>query len=172
MRAGWDSALASIAMITKRVAATIFIALVMLLTILAIPLHRAIQFCDRPARLLRLEREHLLPVLLHVDEGPAFRPGLVPCLVELSDLRWPVVGVFARGVRVVHDAGKARARACRGPLQHLQIAVGVAESEDRAAADEAVDAYRLAGPVIDELDFRLLHQHRLAVGADLELHHA
>ena len=44
------------------------------------------------------------------------------------------------------DADEARAAAGRGPLQHLQVAVRIAEGEDRAAADEAVDADGLPGP--------------------------
>jgi len=47
----------------------------------------------------------------------------------------------------MHKAGEARACGCRGPLQHLKVPIGVAEGEDRAAADEAVDADRLTGTV-------------------------
>jgi hypothetical protein len=73
-------------------------------------------------------------------------------LIELPNGRLPVVGPLALGVGVVHDAHEARAAAGRGPLEHLLIAIGVAEGEDRAAADEAVDADGLAGAVVDELD--------------------
>jgi hypothetical protein len=48
-------------------------------------------------------------------------------------------------------------------LQHLQIAVGIAERGDRSPADVLVDADRLAGLVVDEVDLRQAHQHRLAV---------
>jgi hypothetical protein len=57
-------------------------------------------------------------------------------------------------------------------LQHLVVAVGVAEGQDGPAADEAVDADRLAGPVVDELDLGLLEELRLAVRPNLELHRA
>jgi hypothetical protein len=96
----------------------------------------------------------------------------VECLVELADLRIAVVGVFTLGVGVMHKACKAGARAGHRPLQHLQVAVGVAESEDRAAADEAIDADRLARAVVDELDFRELHQLWLAIAVRLEFHGA
>ena len=66
-------------------------------------------------------------------------------------------------------ASEARSVAGRGPLQHLLVAVGVAEREDGPAADEAVDAHRLAGTVVDELDLGFLEQHGLAA-AQLELH--
>ena len=74
------------------------------------------------------------------------RVRLVERLVELADVRRAVVGPFALGVGVVDEPHEARARSGRGPLEHLLIAVGVAEGEDRAAADEAVDADRLARP--------------------------
>ncbi len=57
-----------------------------------------------------------------------------------------VVGPFALGVGVVHKAHEARALAGRGPLEHLLIAVGVAESEDRPAADESLMPTGLPGP--------------------------
>src|ERR1700688_201055 len=50
-----------------------------------------------------------LPVLLHVDDGPAALHGLVQGVVELADVRLPVVGVFALGIGVMNEAGKARA---------------------------------------------------------------
>ena len=74
-----------------------------------------------------------------------------------------VVGVFAFRIGMVHDQAEARAAAERGLLQHLEIAVGVAERRDRPAADVLVDADRLAGLVVDEIDLRQPEQHRLAV---------
>ena len=93
-------------------------------------------------------------------------------LSSLPDLRRAVVGIFARGIGVVHDAGEARAASRHGPLQHLLVAVGIAEREDRAAADEHVDADRLARAVVDELDLGELHQRRLARGVEPELRDA
>ena len=83
-----------------------------------------------------------------------------------------VVGPLALGVGVVDDGHEAGAAARGRVLQHLQVAIGVAEGEDRAAADEAVDADWLSGPVVDELDLRFLDEHRLAVRPALELHDA
>ena len=74
-----------------------------------------------------------------------------------------IVGVFAFGVGVMDDQAEARAAAHRGPLQHFEIAVGVAERGDRAAADVLVDADRLAGLVVDEVDLGQPEQKRLAV---------
>src|SRR5262245_43787316 len=111
------------------------------------------------------------PVAFHIGEGPATRAALVECLVEAADMGVAVVGVFALGIGVVHDAHETRARAARGIFKHLLVAIGVAEGEDRATADEAVDADRLAVSVVDELDLGRLHQNRLAAD-HLELRHA
>ena len=59
------------------------------------------------------------------------------------------VSVLALGVVVQHQHREARAVARAGPLQHLAIAVGVAERGVRPLADEQVDADRLAGLVVD-----------------------
>ena len=56
-----------------------------------------------------------------------------------------------------------RARPRGGPLQHLEVAVGVAKGEDRAAADEPVDPDWLAGLVVDEVDLGQARDHRHAV---------
>src|SRR5882724_1468891 len=91
---------------------------------------------------LLFESKNRLPVVLHADHGPAFRLRLVPGLVELADLRLPVVGILARGVVVMHDQHEALAGAGRGELQHLQVAVGIAEGGDGTAPDDAVDPHR------------------------------
>ena len=84
------------------------------------------------------------------------RVRFVEALVELADVRLAVVGPFALGVGVVDEEAEARAAAGGGPLQHLQVAVGVAEGGDRPAADVLVDADGLAGLVVDEVDLRQL----------------
>ena len=57
-----------------------------------------------------------------------------------------------------------RAPVPRRPLQHLQIAVGVADSEDRSPADELGDADGLARAVVDEVDLGQPLQRRLVAG--------
>src|SRR5262247_3621495 len=89
-------------------------------------------------------REDLLPVRLHVDHRPVALPGFVERLVEPADVRVPVIGIFALGIGVMNNAHETGTRPGGGPLQHLQVAVRIAESENRVAADEAVDADRLA----------------------------
>ena len=88
--------------------------------------------------------------------------------VEAPDARGAVVSPFTFGIGVVHEPSEAGAVACGGPLQHLLIAVGVTKSEYRPPADHAIDAGRLAGAVVDELDFRQLEQYRLPVGGQRE----
>ncbi|OIQ63326.1 hypothetical protein GALL_551330 [mine drainage metagenome] len=50
------------------------------------------------------------------------------------------------------DQAKTPAAGHRRPLQHFEIAVRIAKCGDRPASDMFVDAYRLAGAVIDETD--------------------
>src|SRR3954452_13590422 len=109
-----------------------------------------------------LTRINGLPIQLHVDDEPAASLRLIQGLVRPSDVRLTIVGVFAQRIGVMHDAHQTRTTAGRRPLQHLKVAVRVAEGEDRAAADEPVDADRLAGFIVDELGPWLLYPHRRA----------
>ena len=84
--------------------------------------------------------ENGLPVALHIDDNPAFRVGFVESFVELPDVSFAVVGELALGVSMVDDHSEARALAGGGPFEHFKIAVGVARSEDGAAADVMVNA--------------------------------
>src|SRR5690349_25096802 len=61
------------------------------------------------------------------------------------------------------DQPETRARPRRGPLEHLEVAVGVAERGDGPPADHLVNADRFTGVVIDEVDGWQAAQHRLAV---------
>jgi hypothetical protein len=63
----------------------------------------------------------------------------------------------------MNDQAKADAPGHRRPLQHFEIAVGIAECRDWAAADVLIDANRLAGPVIDEIHLRQTDKLRPAV---------
>src|SRR5215213_8485166 len=49
------------------------------------------------------------------------------------------------------------------PLKHFQVTVRVAESKDRMAPNEPVDADRFAGSIVDELDLRRLEQNGLTI---------
>src|SRR6185312_6364541 len=114
-----------------------------------------------------LESEYLSPVALHVDDRPALGAAFIERLVELADMGFPVIRPFTLRVGMMHDSGKARAIAGRRPLQHREIAVGIAEGEDRPPADEAIDADGLARSIVDEFDFGDLQQLRLAIGRAL-----
>src|SRR5262245_17610093 len=50
-----------------------------------------------------LKCENFLPVGFHADDDPVLRLRLVPGLVELTDVRGTIVGVFARGIVVMHE---------------------------------------------------------------------
>ena len=78
-------------------------------------------------------------------------------------MRAPVIRPLAIGIGVVHIQREAPAFAGRSPLQHLQVAIGIAESGDRTAADMLVDGHRLALLVIDEIEFGKTRQDRYTV---------
>ena len=93
---------------------------------------------------------------------------VVERLVEPADGGVSVVGPFSLGVGVMHEAHEARTIAGRGPLQHLVVAVGIAEGEDRSAADELVDATGLPALSSMKSIFGFAHKDRRAV-AQLEI---
>ena len=62
---------------------------------------------------------------------------------------------------MVHDQAKPWTFARGDPLEHLQVAVGIAERGNWPAADEFVDADGFAGTVVHEVDLGELDQHQL-----------
>ncbi|BCQ61850.1 hypothetical protein PBOI14_36000 [Pseudomonas sp. Boi14] len=99
----------------------------------------------------------------HVHQRPAVLLCLIQGLVQAPDLGLAVVGPLARCVGVVHQGHEPLATAGGGPLQHLQVAVGVAESQQRAPADDPVDAFRLARAVVVVGQLGGAQDRRLAV---------
>jgi hypothetical protein len=95
-------------------------------------------------------RENGRPIVLHARDRPTFRLRFVETLVELADLGLAVVGPIALGVGVVYVEAESRAAARSGPLEHLQVAIGVAESGDWSAADVTLNAYGFALLVVVE----------------------
>src|SRR5262245_44299898 len=63
----------------------------------------------------------------------------------------------------MHEPHKPDAAARRRPLQHLLVAVGVAERKDWSPTDVALDADRLAFLVVDEIHLGESHKNGLAV---------
>ncbi|KAG0735899.1 hypothetical protein G6F24_018557 [Rhizopus arrhizus] len=79
---------------------------------------------------LRLfEPVYPFPLRLHVNNRPSAALGFIQRAVQSSDAGIPVIGPLALRVGVVDDARKALASAGGRPLQHLQVAVGVAEGQ-------------------------------------------
>ena len=66
-------------------------------------------------------------------------------------MTFAVVGEFTRGGVVMNEQPETRTLTASRPLEHLEVAVGIAESGDRAAANVLVDADRLAGAIVDEI---------------------
>src|SRR5688572_18868596 len=110
--------------------------------------------CVCPAELLGWAREDSLPVVLHIHDRPAPGRGFVQGFVQLADVRLAVVGPFALGVGVMDDQSETRAAPRNGPLEHLQITVGIAEGGDGAAANVMLQArknYERNAPTLDLL---------------------
>ena len=61
------------------------------------------------------------------------------------------------------NQGKPFTFAGSGPLQHLHVAVGVAERGNGPAVDVHLNANKLAGLVVHEAHFRQPHEYRLSV---------
>ena len=81
----------------------------------------------------RLEREDLLPIVLHADDGPA---GSLRLLVKRrregpelgrGHAQCRAVGVFACRVIVQHEQSEARAAAALRVFQHVLVTHGIAE---------------------------------------------
>src|SRR5262245_8555122 len=94
-------------------------------------------------------RKNRSPIILHAHDGPASLFGFVPCLVEFADVGLAIVSPFALSVRVMNNQTEACSVPGRGPLQHLMIAIGVAERGDGSSSNVALDANRLAFLVVD-----------------------
>src|SRR5947208_8403477 len=67
----------------------------------------------------------------------------------------------------MNETHETRAVSRSRPFEHLFVAVGVAKGEDGTAADERVDPFRFARPVIDEQDLRLAQELRLSISGEL-----
>ena len=62
---------------------------------------------------------------------------------------------------MVEQEHQARARTCGSPLEHGQVAIGVAEGKKGAAADMQIDVGRL--PLVHGPDFRPLDENGFTV---------
>ena len=79
-----------------------------------------------------VEGKDPLPIVLHINHGPPVHCCGVQRHIEFAEMRMAVVGVFAFRISMMHDQAKARATGAeRCPLQHFEIAVGVAEGGNR-----------------------------------------
>src|SRR5262245_43603473 len=95
--------------------------------------------CRKPDRFLLLKRVNNFPVFFHIYYGPSPGLCLVEGLVELADLRCPVICPLALVISVVHQQCKSSSRPGSRPLQHLQVAIGITKSRRWTASDAAID---------------------------------
>src|SRR4051812_6292475 len=103
------------------------------------PLQSLVMPLKTTGRLLAPEWENRFPVVLHVDNSPAFGHCYVEGDIKFADRGRTVVSPFPLGVGVVHEQSEADAAASLGPLKHLQVAVRVAECCNGAATDVHLD---------------------------------
>src|SRR4051794_38498215 len=83
-----------------------------------------------------IEGKDALPVVLHVDHGPLVHRCGIQGDVEPSEMRLAIVGIFSHRIGMMDDQAKPHTTGAeRRPLQHLEIAVGVAEGSNRSAPD-------------------------------------
>ena len=64
-------------------------------------------------------RKNLLPVLLHIHDGPAAPLGLLESFVESTNGRLRIICILALGIGMMDDEPEARPRAGGGPLDPL-----------------------------------------------------
>jgi len=64
---------------------------------------------------------------------------------------------------MMNETHEAHSASCRGPLEHLLLAVRVAEGKDGATADVLIDADGLAGFVVNEVQLGQFDEQGLAV---------
>src|SRR5260370_34988380 len=67
----------------------------------------------------------------------------------------------------MNETHETRAVSRSRPFEHLLVAVRIAKGEDGPSADERVDPFRFARPVIDEQDLRLAQELRLSISGKL-----
>ena len=65
---------------------------------------------------------------------PALGSGFVECLVQFPDMRCAIVGAFTLSVGMMNQAHESRPGSRSRPLQHLVIAVGIAEGKNGTTA--------------------------------------
>ena len=67
------------------------------------------------------------PISLHIRNRPTPEVGFVEGFVEPANMRMAIVSPFTLSIRVMNQQAEPSALTRRGPLQHLQITVGVTE---------------------------------------------
>src|SRR5262245_32509795 len=118
------------------------------------------------ALLFLIEREDALPVALHAYDNPALSlrlviEGLRECAnLAVGQALGGTVGIFPRRIVVKHDHRQAQAVAVPRVLQHLPIAIRIAEGDGRPPPDHEVNAFGLAGIVVVQEELRLLEENR------------
>ena len=93
--------------------------------------------------------EHGPPLVLHAHDRPVLPLGEVERRLRAVD-----IGEFARVVVVQQQQAQRRAMWTAGEPQHLDIAVRVAEGQNRPPPDAAPDPHGLDRPIVEDIRLR------------------
>ena len=106
--------------------------------------------------LVLLKRENDLPIVPHSHDRPAPLLRFLQCRDQLTAaLGLGVIGVLALSIGVVDNQAKTRMRIVNGRVfQHCLVAIAVAKTGSRAAANELVNPDGLSVLVVYEQMFR------------------
>src|SRR5678810_841018 len=88
--------------------------------------------------------KHSTPVISYTNDGPVFGPGCVDqflCARGVRDVAIVIIVIDHYAVR--------RTRRMGGELQHLNVAISVARSKNRAASGSAPNAHSLCWSIIE-----------------------
>jgi len=69
--------------------------------------------------------KNLPPVLLHIDNDPAFGISPVEGLVQRADVALAIVSLLAIRIRVVNEEPQSSTFAGHGVLNHLHVGIGI-----------------------------------------------
>jgi hypothetical protein len=99
--------------------------------------------------------------VLHINNCPVLSLGFIEPLLMPPDGRLAIGGPFPLTVGTMNGETESRPRTSAGPLEHLQIAVRIAECGDGTAADEFLNTDSLAILIVNTIDRRQFYQTSL-----------
>ena len=112
---------------------------------------------------MALSLKDIFPIVFHADHLPFPFSGHPKPFVQSSDRGFVIIGVLADGIIMVIQQTHAFPIASGGELKHRNISVRVAVGKDWGAANVQLNFLSLLLTVIDDQDFRDLHDRAASV---------